>query len=226
MPFAYTQNDLTIVKKVKMTYTPPAPVDKWFDSLSSEATVPQVSMFGGFGGIPLITIDEVPVGKQSEIPIQFPPRVKSKNKTSNWVIKDKASYEPEAVFKGSDAAKLTVELKYLVTGGAWGISTISKSIHTIMGYFYRTVQDGKSGAPLVKVILYEICPEKPTVSTWRLDDANIIYSDEIVHQDGLSYPQLSTATLSLSMLTQIGDTQGGAKQPLSLAADFPKKEWY
>ena len=113
-----------------MTYTPPTPIDGWFDDLSSGVTAPQSATHGGFGSIGerTITIDQVPIGKSSDIPIQFPPRVKSKNKTSNWVLEDKESYEPEAVFKGSDATKLTVELKYLVTGGKWNIQTISKSI--------------------------------------------------------------------------------------------------
>jgi len=232
MPFAITENDLNIIKKVKLTYTPPTPVNGWFDDLASDVSGSRTVNIGNsalgsiLGESATITIDNVPIGKSSEIPIQFPPRIKSKNKTSNWILEDKASYEPEAVFQGSDATKITLELKYLVTGGKWGIETIAKSVHTIMGYFYRTVQEGANGAPLVQVILYEICPDKPEVSTWRLDDASITYSDELVQQNGLVYPQLVTATLSLSMLTKIGDSTGNYKQNLTLAADFPKKEWY
>lgn len=229
MPFAYTDNDLAIVPKIKLIFTPPDPVNGWYDDISSEVRGSKTTTLGGFGGVArqTVTIDDVPIGKSTEVPIQFPVRIKSKNKTSNWVIKEKASYEPEVVFKGADATKITLEIKYLVTGGKWGIETIAKSVHTIMGYFYRTVQEGSQGAPLVQLILYEVCPDKPEISTWRMDDASMAYSDELVKQGALVYPQLITATLSLSMLTRIGDSTGRFKQGnIALAAGFPKKEWY
>jgi len=177
-------------------------------------------------------VDGWPLGS-GEIPIQFPPRVKSKNKSGNFQLKDeKGFYEPVAIWKGASGTQISVELKYVVTSNAqsvtpWTISRISDIVHNVMGYFYRNVNSFNKGAqlPLIQVRLYKIIPEVTTISKWRIESAQADYSDELIIDGKDIYPQVTTITLTMMMVTQIRPLKEKAKQRLD-APERAKKEWY
>lgn len=203
MAFRIIEADTIILNNVKLTMTPPKPIDGWF-----------------FDG---------------EIPLQFPPRVKSHSKAMNWRVEDADSYEPVVFFVGAKETKISMELKYVVGAGAdWGVDKISKVVRDIKGYFYRTIRAGDDGGgPLLEMRLYEIAPEggfffgRP--STWRMNSVTVTPTDELILDNGMIYPQISTVALDLSMLTQMGNKYGkGPRRQAGYknAPVKPKKEWY
>ena len=165
----------------------------------------------------------------NKIPIQFPPRIRSKTKSSNFEIKDnKGFYEPVAIWRGATGTQISIEFKYVVTGGNWGIAKISDTVHDVMGYFYRNVavQNKEAILPLVTVVMYEIVPKAGNeLSKWRIETATVNYSDEIIIKDNLIYPQVTTIALSMVMVTRIIARGEKAKQRLK-APDKALKEWY
>jgi hypothetical protein len=227
-----TDVDMLLAKRVTMSMTPPEPIDKWFDSLAGKNQQRSMSEIIKMGpqlareGRQLEDSD-INVGRPTEIPIQFPPKIKSNSKAAKWYTDHQASYEPVAVWLGADATKLQVELKYVVTGGPWNIENISKAVHTIMGYFYRDIRAGERGAPVIRIAIYETAPETSEISTWRLENASVIHGDEIVVEGDKAYHQVSTVTMNLAMITRIGDKQGQfSKHQIDIIPEKPKKEWY
>ena len=177
-------------------------------------------------------INEWPLPSRGRVLLQFPPRIKGNSKQSRWKEEDVTSYEPVAFWIGSSATKLSIELKYVVTGGDWGVDKIAKTVHTIMGYFYRPVQGKqKVSPPLIQLILYEIAPAISKMSTWRMDSASVDQSDELILDLGKTYPQVTTIKMDLQMVTKIGaDASDGDSVRQLKETDFvsniPRKEWY
>ena len=237
MGFTLTKADETLLKKVRIEMTPPDPVNGWFDDLAGKpiyANVVETKTIGGFkspfsnniiGGVKESTTVKRNFGKPSVVPLQFPPRVKTKSKSGIWKEKYKKLYEPLVVWMGADATMISLELTYVVMGGkTWNVPTIAKCVHTVMGYFYRGFQNDQ-GAPLVRIRLYEIAPMSEKMSTWRMKNANVTYSDELVIDGGKTYPQITTITMELAMFTQMKGQQR-TFQKVAFAPEFPKKEWY
>jgi len=177
-------------------------------------------------------IDEWPLPSRGRIELQFPPRILSNSKASRWKEEDVTSYEPIAFWMGSSATKLSIELKYVLTGGPWGADKISKTVHTIMGYFYRPVQGKQKVAPpLIQLILYETAPAITKMSTWRLDQASVSHSDELILDLTKAYPQITTIKMDLQMVTKIGADASDAESVRQLkdtqfVPNVPRKEWY
>lgn len=117
------------------------------------------------------------------VPFQFPPVIKSDSKRAKWQENDIASYEPFAVWMGSDARKLDVQVEYVVTtrsnlfafpdedpniigapfdgsGGedVWSVANIINIMRKIKSYFYITIERGLATYPLVKAIFYDYSP--------------------------------------------------------------------
>jgi hypothetical protein len=173
---------------------------------------------------------------KGKIELQFPPRIRGNSKKANWLETDRVSYEPQAVWKGSGPTNLTVELKYVVGAGkGWGVAKISEIVHNIMGYFYRPMQaaGGATNPPIITIKLYEVAPPAgggpANLSTWRMNDVSIEQTDELILDNGKVYPQVTTITMNLSMVTKLAPSPGGRafqhkknkKVPL-----LPAKEWY
>ena len=98
-----------------------------------------------------------------------------------------------------------------------------------MAYFYRGVLEGQRGAPALKLTLYKVAPPTPAISYWAINDANVAYSNELVLYNGDVYPQVTTITLNLAMVTQVGDIlrkPNKVKQQLKIFPKYPRKEWY
>jgi hypothetical protein len=208
--------DKNIITKVALALGPPDPVDGYPEQASESAV----------------------------IPLQFPPRIRGFSKQTNWNETPQRMYEPVAVFEGSEATEMTLELQYVVTNHSsqttgmmvrWDVESIAKATHTVMAYFYRTVKTGRVGknfAPVVRVELYEVAPYAGgEISTWRMMNANLEYSDELILQNGKVFPQVTTVTMQLAMLTMIGfgKKAGGpdpVKQEFANIPKIPLKEWY
>jgi hypothetical protein len=204
--FSKIKADTDILNAVSLTMMPPDPIDG-FPGGSDPST--QV------------------LGKK--IPLQFPPRVKTTSKAGNYEEQDSDAYEPVAVWKGSKGTNMTVELTYVVTGGAWNVAGVSSAVHTVMSYFYRDIVAGqqKAMSPLLQVRMYEVAPfAQGQISTWRVLDASVSYSDEIILDGSKAYHQKATVTMNLMMYTRIFDRNEKAKQDIESAVQKPLKEWY
>lgn len=241
MAFRLIKADQAILDSVVLSISPPDPVDGWpnatgggYPGAGAAAIAKSIAAPGGLavaqaravGGMPPATTTN---SKPQAIPIQFPPRVKGNSKAMNWIVEDTESYEPIAKLQGAKETKLELELKYVVTGGAWDIDKISSTVRTIKGYFYRTIAAGQKGsAPILEMKLYEIAPESGKKSAWRINSCNISHTPELIKIDDKIFPQVTTVSLDLSMITQIANKDGKnpkqkgyANVPLK-----PKKEWY
>ena len=173
------------------------------------------------------------VGKK--VDLQFPPRIRGNSKKANWKTQDARTYEPIAIWMGSDATMLDLELQYVVTGGKWNIPKISSIVHNIMGYFYRSVRAQGPGIepPVVKIQLYEVAPSAGgQISTWRIENCSLDQTDELILDNDKVYPQVTVIKLSLAMITKIGakNSKGEVKpaqlQKSQVVPLQPAKEWY
>jgi hypothetical protein len=216
--------DEAILEMAILEFTPPSPVDDWPPPVAGRSYSPTPRPVPGGAG----------AGASERIPLQFPPKIKGNSKASLWKKTDQASYEPVVVFLGASETKLSIELKYVVGMMGWTVNSVARAVHMIMGYFYRTVLEGTNGAPLIKITLYKVAPAGNQISHWRMDDANVSQSEELILEGTDVYPLVTTVSMNLAMVTQIGDvlsqaqasTMGVKKQAISIAPKYPLKEWY
>lgn len=103
-------------------------------------------------------------GGEYQIPLQFPVKITGDGKSTNWQMTDAASYEPIAVYEGSNARYLTLEFTYVVfdddsqsytKGGVkttqWTPQKIMAVERTIKSYFYRKAEKSINKTPVVYI---------------------------------------------------------------------------
>jgi hypothetical protein len=164
-----------------------------------------------------ISIDNALGNRGKPIPIQFPPRILSETKNPSWEEKPIYSYEPIAIFKGSEARKLNVELKYVVTSpdGEFCPDKIANICRTIKSYAYNIGSESEKAFPTISVSWPYILPDG---AKCRMTDFNIEYSETLVGgtKEGF-FPLVSIVTFTLHVVTKIGglipfnQLQGGKK---------------
>lgn len=138
--------------------------------------------------VQIIIRNELNGGNGKRVRLQFPPRVTSDGKSSNWMEFDIASYEPLAVWRGSSARSITVEFDYVVDGSSnhehgvvWDIETIASQLRLLKSYFYVTLDANQATFPLVKLVMYDYAPLSGfDISTWRMKDIKISPSGPII----------------------------------------------
>lgn len=133
------------------------------------------------------------------VQFQFPPVIGSDEKSINWDEKNIHSYEPIAIFMGSDARKISIEAEYVVYAD-WPPARIFDQIikfkkHAYMGApgggFFGGAGGGEvknDKAPFVQLAAYLVVPKHGKAngvsvlerSTWRLTSTRITYSGERV----------------------------------------------
>jgi hypothetical protein len=151
-----------------------------------------------------IYIDNSLGNKGKPIPIQFPPRITSETKNPTWDEEPIFSYEPIAIFKGSEARKLNVEIKYVVTSanGEFNPDNIANICRSIKSYAYNIGTDSEKAFPTVTVSWPRILPGK---CACRLTDLNIEYSEAMVGGSSSGFfPLVTTITFALHVVTKIG----------------------
>ena len=177
-------------------------------------------------------VGKVPIDKYNfrggEIPFQFPPKIKSDTKSANWIEKDVAEWEPIAIFKGSYARKISLELTYIATGHeadgvTWNTDSISRIVKDLRGILYSRLvaQD----LPMWELKIYNHIPESGRISTWRTISVSERPGDTLITIDGITYAFRTDITLELAMVTKIRK-KDKAHQNIANAPDFPKQLWY
>ena len=163
-----------------------------------------------------MTVDNA-LDRSYDIPFQFPPRITSETKNPNWDDKPIFSYEPIAIFKGSEARQLNVELKYVVTSadGPFSPSKIVEICRKIKSYAYNIGTESKKAFPTITVDWPMILPKN---AACRMTDFNIEYSEAMVGGKAEAFfPLVTTVTFTLHVVTKIGgivpanQLQGGEK---------------
>jgi hypothetical protein len=146
------------------------------------------------------------------VKFQFPPRVTSDTKTSNWKTIWFPSWEPIKYYWGSEARAITMEAEWMASGSVWTPSAISKQLQDIRAYFY----DAKVGGdyPLVRLKIYDIVPSS---APFRLMDFGVSYGDAIKGGNGI-FPLYSKGTFKLELATQVA----GKPVPGGASVDKPK----
>lgn len=197
----------------------------------------------GSGGLYMRIVNDLIVNDEELngiVEFQFPPVVKGDTKSANWQTEDQASFEPVAIFRGSNARKLSLQWEYVVVSRTnsgtlkWTIDRITKSLRNLKSYFYITVQEGIATFPLVQLKLFEYAPlSGDKNSTWRMNSVNITPSGPIISSNGLRLQLKHTVTAELELVTQNnpilsrGADGTDAKNP---SQDLPKgseiKKWF
>lgn len=183
-------------------------------------------------------------------PFQFPPRVTTDSKTANWDEHDKITYEPIAIYRGSQARKLTIEAEYILTGSnvgtgssspinRWGGEEIARLVQAAKSYFYRSVQsvlgggaDGEGAfGPAIKILnLYGAVRQvtDEVGSTWRLSSVDATYSDTLVIDNQSYWPLKTKLVISCMSYTQLAD-EGASDFKLAKLGNLaskPTPQWY
>lgn len=163
------------------------------------------------------TASGLPLG-ESPLPLQFPPRIVSDSKTADWQETFKGSWEPQAVWKGSTARKVTVEITYIVDGAQFTAGKIALYTKQCKGYFYRTITDS---VPVVRMKFYShVGTSIP--GDFRLLDVTVTHGDGAIIQDtDGTFPLLTKIAMTGALITTID-----RKQEIPGLQDRPPIDWY
>lgn len=163
------------------------------------------------------TASGLPLG-ETPLPLQFPPRITSDSKSADWTETPKGSWEPQAVWKGANARKITLELTYIVDGGSFGTQEISLITKQCKGYFYRNIQG--ENIPIMKLKIYNhVGQELP--GDFRLLDVTVTHGDTIIDDGGGQFPLLTKISITGALTTQIGGIQ-----KIDTLQNTPPIDWY
>lgn len=159
-----------------------------------------------------VASDETDEEGNPQIPIQFPPRLSTDGKKGNWKTYDVSSYEPVAIFSGSEARRISVELTYVITGGKWTGRKISKIERLIKSYFYRKVEDAIDNTPMVVIKQLYGVTLAYAKTTWRMNSVDITPGEGIILEESngvqRAYPLSRKIVIELETYTQLGGRGG------------------
>ena len=163
------------------------------------------------------TASGLPLG-ESPLPLQFPPRIVSDTKSADWQETFKGSWEPQAVWKGAAARKVSVELTYIVDGAQFTTGRIALISKQCKGYFYREITDT---VPIVRMKFYNHVGSA-VPGDFRLLDVTVTHGDGAIIQDSDGiFPLLTKIVLNGALITTIEH-----KQEIPGLQDRPPIDWY
>lgn len=163
-------------------------------------------------------------GPFTRIPFQFPPRITSDVKTANWKEAFQASYEPLAIWMGSEARTIRLEAEYIVSS-RFTAQRISILMHAVKAYFYN---NAKNIFPKVKLSIYEIVGITGGIATFRAKSVSITYGDGIIQDGAFAFPLYSKFSMELALTTQqrpLGEDDI-EQQPAPGLAILPVFDWF
>lgn len=154
----------------------------------------------------------IPNGKgdfvRQDVKLQFAPKVTSDNRRGNWDEREIWGVEPLAIYKGSSARNITLQLTYINDGDQWTCSTIREQVNLIRGYYMRAAGAGVQGKAMV-IRLKLWCIGGKDLMTFRMRSCDVKYSETMVTDStptliGLYnyFPLRTDITLDLASWTQ------------------------
>lgn len=161
-------------------------------------------------------------GASFEVPFQFPPRVLTDGKVTNWHSVDAKSYEPIKIFMGAESRRFTLSFEYVATGsGDFTAFNIANILRGIKAYAY----DEAGNKSKARVRVYNIIGETEPAPC-RIMSISISHGEEIVENNGGIFPLHTQVSIDLELSTQIADFEGEEPKIIGEEAPFPKFEWF
>ena len=145
----------------------------------------------------------------NKVKFQFPPRITTESKTSNWKEKDIAAFEPYKVYRGAGPRSITLEFEYIATGsGDFTAQKIARYLREIKEYYYRAnILDQKEKYPVFQLKAWDVVPGNVAIANFRLHNLTINYSSSMVRFSAerslVSFPLHTAVTMSLALATNI-----------------------
>lgn len=165
-------------------------------------------------------------GGGDEIEFQFPPRITSDSKSSNWREDSSASYEPTATYLGSTARSIKLSTEYIIYG-EWTGEKINNAIRNLKSNIYLKNADIiKSRAPYIELEMYGYIPAAGIRSTWRIMDVSVVPSKEIVESGDNWYPLHYVMSISLTLFTLGYGKDDVGHNVIPGLPKRPEPEWY
>lgn len=162
----------------------------------------------------------VKAGGAKMIEFQFAPKILSESNSSRWQESDIFGVEPLRIFWGASGREILVEWEYVATDKQWTATKIAGIVRDLKSYFFEFKQ---TTYPIVELKYMEVIP---TVTKFRLRNADITYSPEIVDNGGI-YPLHTKVATKLQLATSVGskDEQQAKMKNNALLPPTPA-EWY
>jgi hypothetical protein len=238
-----TAIEQAIIDKAEVSFAIPDPTSGITDPLTYS-----YSDRAQFGVVP-------PTTKKYRIPFQFPPKILSDNKGSNWQEQDVANYEPFALYMGGSARTFTIQWSYIITDTepgstmgvetGWDVTRIATAVKSVRSYFYQSMMNiGPFGAAMILGIqMYDIIGipnDTANATTFRADGLDVAHSETLIKQNDDIYPLRTDLSLKCKFWIQIkgqsdernklysSDGSGASKPPVLLAGisdKFPGINW-
>lgn len=142
-----------------------------------------------------------------KIGLQFPPKIVSDGKQANWQETHRYGYEEFALWKGSLARKVSIELYYVVWG-VWTPERIEGEVLKIKQHLYVSGGSVRDKVPFIKIAGYRVVDASLEQPTFRLMDVSISFSKEYVGKIKDQWPLSTKITLACKLLTRSGSIDG------------------
>lgn len=157
-------------------------------------------------------------GGGKNIEFQFAPKILHESNSSRWQESDIFGVEPLRIFWGATGREIMVEWEYVATDKQWDGTKIAGILRDLKSYFFEFKQ---TTYPIIELKYMQIIP---TVTKFRLRNADITYSPEIV--DGF-FPLHTKVSTKLQLATSVGSKseQEAKMKNNALLPNIPA-EWY
>ena len=154
------------------------------------------------------------------VEFQFPPRVVSDGRASNWNENNARGIEPIAVFMGTGPRTISLNIRYIVDGCSWTGSKIAEQVRKMRGH---NVVDGTAdNDQLVAEIKMWGIGGGSTMSA-RIVNVDVKHGEAIVGDGDGAYPLVTDVSLDVRIWSQGGKDPNQIIQKLK--SEIPQ-DWY
>lgn len=135
--------------------------------------------------------------------LQFPPKITTDGKQSNWNEEHRFGYEEFAKWMGAYARKINIELNYVVWG-KWNQKKISDEVRKIKQHLYVSGIGVKDKVPFIFISGWKIIPGSGKLPAFRLMGVGIEYSREYVGSGQDYWPLHTKISMECKLFTLTG----------------------
>ena len=199
-----------------------APIDLELsgDSYCSIAIDPDAELLG-------LGFDKKKGGKKIiDIKFQFPPKITSDSKSSDWTTRGRIAYEPIVTWNGANPRKVAIKMTYVVAGGEWTAERIRGITREFKRINYGIPGLKKSMAVMV-IKIYGSDGIIGDGGKFRVSDVSVQYSESTVKaSNSLAWPMITEITVQCELVTQTNVGDDGPKNSLLNLAKIALPKWY
>lgn len=165
-----------------------------------------------------------------KIEFQFPPKIPSDSRRGDWKESNIPGTEPVAVFEKSGPREITLTWTYIVDGGIWTTTKISKMVKDVRGYFARVRDPNALGYRNLPVFFQMWNHGGEQEMSCYIKNIDVKHSETIVtHCNAsnpntkLAYPLRTDITLDIRLWTKGGQQ---ATQDVEGLKQVEEVNWY